>query len=127
MQVFIDQTTYGVFTTWLYFYVIAAFNGASLAATHAKVAREFVPLLLDNWKVWPLVTLVNFAFVPPKLQVLFANVISIFCTSASEPQPQRTVSKQRAGCDEALRMLTVHWSWLVRVDTGTAYVVAITR
>jgi hypothetical protein len=78
--VLVDQTTYGPFSNWIYFYVIGVlFNGASMAATQAKVAREFWPLLLDNWKIWPLVSLVNFAFVPPKLQVLFGNVISIFC------------------------------------------------
>jgi hypothetical protein len=104
-----------------------------LAVTHAKVAREFLPLLLDNWKVssaaerspslcspipastahplacacvvisqvWPLVTLVNFVFVPPKLQVLFGNVISIFCMHSKAQRSLR-------GLKDNLQQLTCH-------------------
>jgi hypothetical protein len=32
-------------------------------------------------QIWPLVSLINFAWVPPNLQVLFGNVISIFWTA----------------------------------------------
>jgi len=80
-KVFIDQTTYGVFFNWLYFFVIGLFNGAPLALTQAKVAKDFWPLMVANWKIWPLVSLLNFAFVPPNLQVLFGNVVSIFWTA----------------------------------------------
>jgi hypothetical protein len=30
-----------------------------------------------NWKLWPFANLVNFAFVPLQLRVLFGNVVSI--------------------------------------------------
>jgi len=112
-----------VFTNWLYFYVIAAFNGVPLAITHAKVAREFVPLLIDNWKVWPAVSLVNFAFVPPQLQVLFGNVISIFCTTQ-----QRGTARRREMGSETLQQLTCSCRGChCLAAPGTAYVVAITR
>jgi len=80
-KVFVDQTTYGVVMNWLYFFVIGAFEGRTLANIQAKVAKDFWPLMLANWKIWPVVSLVNFAFVPPSLQVLFGNVISIFWTA----------------------------------------------
>lgn len=35
-------------------------------------------LLLCRAQVWPLINIINFKFIPPKLQVLFGNLASIF-------------------------------------------------
>ena len=80
-KVALDQLTYGPFTNWLYFFVIGWFNGQSLAEIQSKVSREFLPIMLANWRIWPAVTFINFKFVPPALQVLFGNIIAIFWTT----------------------------------------------
>lgn len=74
-KVALDQLTYGPFSNWYYFYVIGWLEGRSMASCHAAVARDFWPLMVANWKVWPLVTLINFKFVPLNLQVLFGGVV----------------------------------------------------
>jgi hypothetical protein len=65
----------------LYFLVIGALQGTPSAEVHAKIARDFIPLMIANYKVWPLVNVLNFKLIPAKLQVLFGNVVSIFWMS----------------------------------------------
>jgi hypothetical protein len=43
-----------------------------------QLRTEFPSILLANYKLWPLVSLVAYRFVPPKLIVLFGNVVAIF-------------------------------------------------
>lgn len=33
--------------------------------------------MLVNWKLWPAANFINFKFVPPQLQVLFANFVAL--------------------------------------------------
>ncbi|KAJ1463154.1 hypothetical protein M885DRAFT_455720 [Pelagophyceae sp. CCMP2097] len=49
----------------------------ALAAGFAGTKVHFWPTLLINWRIWPLVNLFNFGLVPPKLQLLVSNVISV--------------------------------------------------
>ncbi|KAF0852170.1 putative inner mitochondrial membrane protein Mpv17/PMP22 superfamily member [Andalucia godoyi] len=35
------------------------------------------PVLMDNWKVWPVIMLVCFAYVPENLQVPFINIVGL--------------------------------------------------
>jgi len=57
---------------------MGALNGQSLSQVQAKIAKEFVPIMLTSYKVWPLAGLVNFALVPPPLRVLFGNIVAVF-------------------------------------------------
>jgi len=43
-----------------------------------KVTRNLWETLLENWKVWPAVQLLNFSVVPVKFQVLFVNLVAIW-------------------------------------------------
>jgi len=43
-----------------------------------KVKDLLWPTLLENWKVWPAVQLLNFSVVPVKFQVLFVNCVAIW-------------------------------------------------
>lgn len=74
-KVAVDQLTFSPFSNWLYFYVIGLIEGRSLSAISQLVARDFVPLMIANFKIWPAVTFFNFKFVPPQLQVLFGNIV----------------------------------------------------
>lgn len=79
-KVALDQLTFGPLFNLAYFYIIGVLQGKSLTAINAKVAREYIPLMIANYKVWPLVNLINFSVIPPKLQVLFGNLVSIAWT-----------------------------------------------
>jgi protein Mpv17 len=43
-----------------------------------KVKAELGPTLVTNYKVWPLFQILNFQFVPIKLQVLFVNCVAVW-------------------------------------------------
>lgn len=60
-----------------FFFAIGVLEGRTLAETRAKVSREFVGLILMQWRVWPLASLINFKFVPPQLRVLTLNVVGV--------------------------------------------------
>lgn len=53
--------------------------------------RDFVSVIKANWMVWGPAQLINFSVVPPPLQVLFANVVSLgwnaYLSFASHKQP----------------------------------------
>ena len=80
-KVFLDQTTFSPAYNLFYFYVIGLLEGRSLQFIHDKIAREFVLVMMMNYKVWPLVNVLNFKFVPPNLRVLFGNIVGIFWTA----------------------------------------------
>ena len=40
-----------------------------------KVRTQFVRVQLNAWKLWPLASVVNYAFVPAQLRVLFMNCV----------------------------------------------------
>jgi len=42
------------------------------------VKETLAPTLITNYKVWPLVQVLNFAIVPVKLQVLFVNCVAVW-------------------------------------------------
>lgn len=77
-KVALDQLTFGPFFNLLYFYVIGFAEGRSSAAIQAKISQDFIPVMVMNYKVWPLINILNFKYVPANLRVLFGNVISIF-------------------------------------------------
>lgn len=76
-KVALDQAVFSPPFNLSYFYIIGLMQGMSTETIRANVARDFIPLMLANYKVWPIVNLVNFKFVPAKLQVLFGNLVSI--------------------------------------------------
>jgi len=76
-KVLLDQTVFSIPFNLLYFYAIGAMEGRPTSAVNEQVSREFMPLMIANYKVWPLVNLLNFKVIPPKLQVLFGNLVSI--------------------------------------------------
>jgi len=80
-KVFLDQATFSPLFNLLYFYVIGMLEGRSLPYIHDKISREFLMVMMMNYKVWPLVNILNFKYVPANLRVLFGNIIGIFWTA----------------------------------------------
>lgn len=66
----------------LYFYAIGFLENRSSDSIRESIAKDFLPIMILNYKVWPLINIINFKFMPPHLRVLFGNVISIFWTAA---------------------------------------------
>jgi len=80
-KVFLDQSTFSPLFNLLYFYVIGMLEGRSLPYIHDKISREFLMVMMMNYKVWPLVNILSFKYVPSNLRVLFGNIIGIFWTA----------------------------------------------
>lgn len=52
----------------------------SLGALRKKFADVYVPALLANWQIWPLIQLVNFRFMPLSLRVPFTSSCGVLWT-----------------------------------------------
>jgi hypothetical protein len=75
--------------------------------------------------VWPLINIINFKFVPAKLQVLFGNFVAIFCTRKHTPDPEATRGRttQLMRRPSALFLISVECSrralaWLCALGSG---------
>ena len=49
-KVFLDQTLFSVPFNLLYFHAIGFLEGTAPSVVQEKIARDFVPLMLANWK-----------------------------------------------------------------------------
>lgn len=47
------------------------------------VQTKFFPTLIDSYKLWPAAHIVNFAFVPSHLRILYVNIIAVSLISIS--------------------------------------------
>ena len=40
--------------------------------------EKLMPTMMTNWKIWPLLQLINFKFVPIQFQVLYVNFMAVW-------------------------------------------------
>eukprot|EP00929_Paragymnodinium_shiwhaense_P034338 TRINITY_DN18706_c0_g1_i2.p2 TRINITY_DN18706_c0_g1~~TRINITY_DN18706_c0_g1_i2.p2 ORF type:complete len:101 (+),score=13.51 TRINITY_DN18706_c0_g1_i2:55-357(+) len=59
------------------FYLLGRLDGRGHADVLAQLRTNLVPAVKRNYQVWPLVQLVNFLYVPPRLSVAFIQTIAI--------------------------------------------------
>jgi protein Mpv17 len=59
----LDQTVGAAVNTLLFSLVFAGFNGAGYAEAIQVAGEEFWPLIYAGWKLWPMVSVTNYAFV----------------------------------------------------------------
>jgi protein Mpv17 len=74
----LDQFVFAPAHMLYYMHMSGWLDGRSREEIGVKVSREFWPILVQNWKVWPLVSFINFKLVPPQLRVLTLNVVGVF-------------------------------------------------
>lgn len=76
-KVVVNQTFFTpVFNTY-FFGMQTLLSGGSWADAKERVVRTVPVSWVNSWKVWPIVTAVNFAFVPWQYRNVFAGVIAI--------------------------------------------------
>ncbi|KAL1139712.1 hypothetical protein AAG570_006690 [Ranatra chinensis] len=56
---------------------IGLMEGRSLAEVKEKLRASYLDILIANYKVWPLVQMVNFAFMPLNYRVLFLQGVAV--------------------------------------------------
>ncbi|EXJ86501.1 hypothetical protein A1O3_03452 [Capronia epimyces CBS 606.96] len=73
-----DQTLGAFVNTLAFVAAMAAFKGKGWRGVQREVERDLVPLMINSWKLWPLVALINFTFVPVNQRVIVASVVGLF-------------------------------------------------
>ncbi|KAL7469697.1 hypothetical protein ACHAXS_009953 [Conticribra weissflogii] len=78
IKVFIDQFIQAPIFTVIIFAFLGTLEGKSKDEIKKQLDDDYVDTMLANWKLWVPATVVNIAFCPPILRVLFLNVIFFF-------------------------------------------------
>jgi hypothetical protein len=64
-----------------YFYFMNMCNSNKISidsSTTNEVMQKFIPVQINNLKIWPILTGINFFLVPIQFRVLFDNILGIF-------------------------------------------------
>ena len=95
-----SQTVYTVFSLGLFYLVLPLLKGQTLGDSFKEIETKLWPTLITGWKLWPLVQLINFVFIPVKLQVLWVNMFGLifniylsfmsFAVSGTPPRKEQT-------------------------------------
>ncbi|KAJ1026911.1 hypothetical protein NDA16_002204 [Ustilago loliicola] len=72
----------------------------SVDGVKAKFGEMYIPALLANWQLWPLVQLVNFRYMPLKYRVPFISTVGILWTIGLSLLSQSTRPKEALGLSE---------------------------
>ncbi|CAN1162032.1 Protein Mpv17 [Linum perenne] len=75
-KVVIDALVFSPLDLLMFFSYMGVANGKSMATIRGDVKRDFVPALVMEGGLWPVVQVANFRFVAVKYQLLYVNV---FC------------------------------------------------
>ena len=67
----------GIFN-FMFFLYMSFINGRTMQDAMKDVPKKFVPVQINNMKIWPFLTGFNFTFVPASYRVLFDNFMCIF-------------------------------------------------
>ncbi|WIA31996.1 hypothetical protein OEZ86_002850 [Tetradesmus obliquus] len=78
-KVALDQLTFGpLYNLAFMAYTSMVVNGMPAAAFQRRFSREYPALQVNGWRVWSVVSLINYRFVPLQFRVLFANIVALF-------------------------------------------------
>jgi hypothetical protein len=80
IKVFIDQFIQAPILLAIIICALSLMKGEGLHGMKKDMGDSYITSLLANWKLWIPASLVNLAFVKPKLRVLYVNVVFFFWT-----------------------------------------------
>lgn len=78
VKVVIDQFVQAPIFTGLIFLFLGTLEGKSLDEVKSQLDENYSDTMIANWKLWVPATMVNLAFCPPVLRVLFLNIVFFF-------------------------------------------------
>ncbi|KAG0641428.1 hypothetical protein HOY80DRAFT_902489 [Tuber brumale] len=73
----LDQFLGGPVNNALFLAAMAGFRGLSVESVAQHVRAEFIPLSLASYKLWPLVSIIAFVFVPVERRLLFGALVAV--------------------------------------------------
>lgn len=77
-KVLIDQFIQAPIFTVLIFAFLGTIEGKDATSIKQQLDNDYKDTIIANWKLWVPATIVNIAFVPPLLRVLYLNVVFFF-------------------------------------------------
>jgi peroxisomal membrane protein 2 len=78
IKVIIDQFVQAPIFTVIIFVFLGLLEGKSIDDIKSQLDADYKDTMLANWKLWVPATMVNLAFCPPVLRVLFLNCVFFF-------------------------------------------------
>lgn len=78
IKVVIDQFVQAPIFTVLIFGFLGLLEGKNLESIKKQLDDDYADTMVANWKLWVPATVVNLAFVPPILRVLYLNCVFFF-------------------------------------------------
>lgn len=78
IKVVIDQFVQAPVFTVLIFLFLGILEGKNLEQVKTQLENDYSDTMVANWKLWVPATVVNLAFCPPPLRVLFLNIVFFF-------------------------------------------------
>ncbi|KAJ1566958.1 Protein required for ethanol metabolism, partial [Cladochytrium tenue] len=76
-RVALDQLAYAPVAIAFFFSYNAILEGRGIEGVKERLERGYASTLLNNWKLWPFVQIVNFRFVPVLYQSLVVNATAL--------------------------------------------------
>lgn len=78
-KVLLDVFTFGpVLNALALAYISTVVDGRSMEFTKRKLTEDYPGVVINAWKVWPLIHFVNYKYIKPQLRVPFVSVASFF-------------------------------------------------
>jgi len=77
-RMIVDQVVAAPVLTSLLLFTVNILDGNSVHTSISRTKTSFVPVISTNYKVWPFVQVVNFAFIPLQYRVVFVQFIGVF-------------------------------------------------
>jgi peroxisomal membrane protein 2 len=78
VKVLIDQFIQAPIFTVLIFAFLGTLEGKDSASIRRQLDDNYKDTIIANWKLWVPATIINIAFVPPLLRVLYLNIVFFF-------------------------------------------------
>lgn len=88
-KVLCDQLLFAPSSTALVLFILGVMRTGGVEEAKNALKRDYVDVLLANYKVWPCVQLCNFYFTPLEYQVLVVQTIALFWNSYLSWKTQR--------------------------------------
>ncbi|SPO23647.1 related to SYM1 - protein required for ethanol metabolism [Ustilago trichophora] len=99
-RVAMDQLVFAPIGLALFTASMGYMERGSLEGVQAKFGEMYIPALLANWQLWPLVQLVNFRYMPLKYRVPFVSTVGILWNIGLSLLSQSTRPKQTSKLTE---------------------------
>ncbi|GAB1197425.1 hypothetical protein BDV32DRAFT_145784 [Aspergillus pseudonomiae] len=76
-KIVIDQVVGGAWATVLFSLTMGLLRGQEYDVLVAQIRKDFWPLLIAGFKLWPLVSILNFTVVPAEKRLLVGSVFGV--------------------------------------------------